>query len=331
MAGEAILVTGGAGYVGAQTCALLADAGYHPVVLDDLSRGHRDLVRWGPLEIGSVCEPAFVRTVIARHAPAVVVHLAGYAYVAESLAQPDLYQRNNVGGGLTLLEAMRETRHDKLVFSSSCTTYGDPREGLITEMTPQHPVHPYGAGKLAVEQAILAAGAASGLKPVILRYFNVAGADPQSRCGERHDPEPHVIPNAIYAAFDRIPAFSLHGDDFDTADGTCVRDFVHVVDIARAHVASVERLLGGGAPAVVNLANERGHSVREIIASVERVTGRTVPTRLQKRRPGDVASLVASAALAREQLGWRPQWPDIDSMVAHAVAWAKADRQVEAS
>jgi len=328
VSGERILVTGGAGYVGSQTCALLADAGYVPVVLDNLSRGHEDLVKWGDLEVGDICDAAFLDKVLGNVRPAAVMHFAALAYVGESMCAPEIYFRNNVIGGLTLLEAMR--RHDvsNIVFASTCATYGETGSEPISETTPQHPVNPYGYTKLAMEQAIAAYQQAHGLNAIILRYFNVAGADPEGRCGERHDPEPHIIPNAISTAYDKQRSFELYGDDYPTPDGTCVRDYVHVHDIARAHVLGLERLLSGGRSLTANLANGQGYSVREIISAVGSVTGRSVPLDIHPRRAGDPAVLVADASFAKAAFGWSPNFPDVRQMIVHAVEWARADGQI---
>lgn len=318
---ETVLVTGGAGYIGSHTCKALSRAGYAPVVYDNLSRGHRDAVRWGSLEVGDLLDGERLREVIARHGPTAVLHFAAFAYVGESVANPGLYWRNNVAGSLSLLEAMRDTDVRRLVFSSTCATYGDPSMSPITESHPQNPVNPYGQSKLAVERMIDGFRQAHGLEAVVLRYFNAAGCDPEGEIGEDHDPEPHLIPRALMAAAGKVDALEIFGEDWDTRDGTCVRDYIHVQDLARAHVLALEALARGNAPAVCNLGNGRGYTVREVVESASRVTGRNVPHRLAPRRAGDPAELVGSADLARIALGWVPELADLDAMVGSAWNW----------
>lgn len=320
-----VLVTGGAGYIGSHACKALSRAGYEPVVYDNLSRGHRSAVRWGLLEEGDLLDGERLRAVIAAHAPAAVLHFAAFAYVGESVTDPGMYWRNNVAGSLSLLEAMRDTGVRRLVFSSTCATYGDPLTTPITESHPQNPVNPYGQSKLAVERMIDGFRPAHGLEAVVLRYFNAAGCDPEGEIGEDHDPEPHLIPRALMAAAGRVDALEIFGDDWDTRDGTCVRDYIHVHDLARAHVLALEALARGNAPAVCNLGNGRGCTVREVMESAMRVTGRDVPHRFAPRRAGDPAELVGSAGLARTALGWVPELPDLDTMVRSAWSWMDRD------
>lgn len=328
MSSKQILVTGGAGYIGSQTCALLSDEGFEPIVVDSLTRGHKDLVQWGDIEVGDLCDFAFIDDVIRRIRPVAVMHFASFAYVGESMQVPELYFQNNLVGGLNLLRAMLNHDTKNIVFASSCTTYGDSSTGPIVEDTPQQPVNPYGATKLALEQAIHGFETAHGLNSVILRYFNVAGADPKGRCGERHDPEPHIIPSAIHSAFGKKPVFELYGDDYPTPDGTCIRDYIHVHDIARAHVLSLNRLLSDQGSLIANLAGGKGLSVRDIINAVEAVTGREIPLKIADRRPGDPPLLVADATQARTELNWTPQFTDVEEMITHAVAWAQKDGQI---
>lgn len=316
-----VIVTGGAGYIGSHACKALSRAGYVPVVYDDLSRGHRDAVRWGPFEEGDLLDGKRLRAVIDRHAPRAVLHFAAFAYVGESVGDPGLYWRNNVAGSLSLLEAMRDTGVRRLVFSSTCATYGDPLETPITEGHPQAPVNPYGQTKLAVERMIDGFRQAHGLEAVVLRYFNAAGCDPEGEIGEDHDPEPHLIPRALMAASGRVAALEIFGDDWDTRDGTCVRDYIHVQDLARAHVLALDALERGGAPRVCNLGNGRGYTVREVVEAAERVTGRKVPHRFAPRRAGDPAELVGSAERARSTLGWSPELPELEDMVRSAWNW----------
>ena len=316
-----ILVTGGAGYIGAHTCKALAAAGYTPVTYDNLVYGHEEAVRWGPLERGDIQDRARLDAVIERYKPQAVVHFAAYAYVGESVVDPGKYYRNNVAGTLTLLEAMRDHHIGRIVFSSTCATYGTPSIIPISEQTPQNPINPYGASKLMVERMLADFGTAHGLGWIALRYFNAAGADPDTEIGEAHDPETHLIPLALDAAAGKRPALTVFGHDYDTPDGTCVRDYIHVSDLADAHVLALSGLEAGVASQPINLGNGAGFTVREVIASVERVTGLTVPFVLGDRRAGDPPSLISDAARAREVLGWNPRLADIDTIIATAWAW----------
>jgi len=318
-----ILVTGGAGFIGSHACKALAKAGYTPVVYDNLSRGHRDAVRWGGLEVGDLLDGARVREVLERHRPEAVLHFAAYAYVGESMAEPGMYWRNNVAGSLSLLEAMRECGTPRIVFSSTCATYGNPLETPISESHPQRPVNPYGESKLAVERMLEGYRHAHGLASISLRYFNAAGCDPDGEIGEEHEPEPHLIPRAILAVLGKVPELEVYGDDWDTPDGTCVRDYIHVEDLARAHVLALAALGEGRAPGACNLGNGRGYSVREVIEAVERVAGTRVPHRVAGRRAGDPSILVGGSALAERTLGWRPRRGDLDSMVRSTWEWMR--------
>jgi UDP-arabinose 4-epimerase len=316
-----VLVTGGAGYVGSHACKALAAAGYHPVVFDNLVYGHERAVRWGPLEQGDISDRVRLDAVIERYRPEAAMHFAAYAYVGESVTDPGKYYRNNVAGTLTLLEAMRDHGIGRLVFSSTCATYGVPDEVPIPESTPQRPINPYGTSKLMVEMMLRDFDAAHGLRSMALRYFNAAGADPDGHIGEMHDPETHLIPLALDAASGRGPALKLFGEDYDTPDGTCVRDYIHVSDLAAAHVLALGVLEREGASDAFNLGTGHGHSVREVIAGVERVTGLPVPHELAPRRPGDPASLVAEAGRSASELGWQPAMSDLDTILATAWAW----------
>jgi len=317
---EAILVTGGAGYVGSHACKALAGAGFVPVTYDNLSRGHRGAVRWGPLVEGDLHNRECLAEAIRVHTPAAVMHFAAFAYVGESVGDPELYYRNNVGGTLALLSVMREAGIGSLVFSSTCATYGNPSAVPIRENAPQHPVNPYGETKLAIERALHWYGA-YGLRSVALRYFNAAGADPDGEIGEEHDPETHLIPLAVRAALGQAEPLGVFGTDYPTADGTPIRDYIHVADLADAHVRALRYLEGGGATAAFNLGTGRGHSVREVITAVETAAGRSVPRREMARRPGDPPELVADAALATATLGWRPQHSDLPAIVGTALRW----------
>ncbi|WP_431857379.1 UDP-glucose 4-epimerase GalE [Azospirillum sp.] len=315
------LVTGGAGYIGSHICKLLARRGHRPVTYDNLSRGHRGAVRWGPLEEGDLNDAARLREVLHRWRPDGVFHFAALAYVGESTGDPGLYYRNNVVGTLSLLEAMRDAGVERIVFSSTCATYGLPVRPLIEETDPQRPINPYGRSKLMVESMLRDFAAAYGTRPLIVRYFNAAGADPEGEIGERHDPEPHAVPLAIQAARGRIPRFQVLGTDYDTPDGSAVRDYVHVWDLAEAHCAAMERLESGHSGEAVNLGTGVGTSVLELLAAVGRVSGRRVPVAHAARRPGDPPSLVANAGHANAVLGWRPRYRGIDDIVRTAWDW----------
>src|SRR3984957_13330102 len=280
---QSVLVTGGAGYIGSHACKALAQAGYLPVTYDNLSRGHRHAVRWGPLVEGDIADRAAVAPAIKSHRVAAVMHFAAFAYVGESGTDPALYYRNNVGGTLALLDAMREAGADRIVFSS---TYGLPERMPIAETTPQRPVNPYGETKLAIERALYWYGQAYGLRSVALRYFNAAGCDRGGELGEGHDPETHLIPPPLRAALGSGPPVSIFGTDYPTPDGTAVRDYIHVEDLAGAHVRALGYLDAGGTNAAVNLATGRGYSVREIIAAVAKAVGHEVPHRETPLRPG---------------------------------------------
>ena len=318
---QSILVTGGAGYIGAQACKALADAGYLPVAFDNLSRGHREAVRWGPLVEGDVADGGHLAAAFAEFRVAAVMHFAGYAYVGESTTDPALYYRNNLGGSLSLLEAMRAAGIDRIVFSSTCATYGIPDKLPIDEEAPQRPVNPYGETKLAVERALRWHGEAYGLRSVSLRYFNAAGADPAGETGERHEPETHLVPLALETALGRRPSIDIYGTDYPTPDGTAVRDYVHVEDLASAHLLALEHLAAGRASVALNLGTGQGFSVREVIAAAERASSRKVAWRRAPRRPGDPPVLVADPRRAAEVLGWRPRRSDLDTIMRTAFAW----------
>ena len=327
---QSVLVTGGAGYIGSHACKILARAGYQPVVFDNLSRGHREAVRWGPLVEGDLADRERLATALEVHHVAAVMHFAAYAYVGESVADPAMYYRNNLGGTLSLLEAMRETRVDKIVFSSTCATYGIPTDTPIRETAPQLPVSPYGETKLAIERALRWYGEAYDLRSVSLRYFNAAGADPEGEIGELHEPETHLVPLVLQTALGQRAQIDVYGTDYPTADGTAVRDYIHVQDLAEAHLRALEHLCSGREGAALNLGTGHGHSVREVIAAAEAVSGRAVPWRDAARRPGDPPVLVAEASLAAERLGWHAQCSDLHTIIRTALAWheSHANRQI---
>lgn len=316
-----ILVTGGAGYIGAQACKALARAGYRPVAYDNLAYGHSAAVKWGPLERGDILDRARLDAVIAAHKPSAIMHFAAFAFVGESVINPGIYYRNNVLGSLTLLEAARDHGITRFIFSSTCATYGTPDQLPIVEETPQRPINPYGASKLMVERMLADFGIAHGLRAIALRYFNAAGADPDNEIGELHDPETHLIPLALDAASGRRPDITIFGTDYDTTDGTCVRDYIHVADLADAHVKALQVLEAGAPSDVFNLGNGRGFSVREVVAAVEHVTGLRVPVTLGPRRIGDPATLISSAEKARQTLSWQPQITRLEDIVRTAWGW----------
>lgn len=322
-----VLVTGGAGYIGSHTCKTLAAEGFEPVTFDNLAIGHRDAVRWGPLVEGDILDTPAVADTLETHRPIAVIHFAAFAYVGESVGDPAKYYRNNVAGTLSLLDASRAADLNLVVFSSSCAVYGVPERLPISEAAPLKPISPYGRTKHFAEQILADYAAAYGLRYAALRYFNAAGADPDGEIGERHDPETHLVPLALMAAQGRIPELAVFGDDHETPDGTCVRDYVHVSDLARAHVLAVRYLAGGGANLAVNLGSGHGTSVREVLNSVERVTGRRVPYVVVPKRPGDPPALCADPALARDRFGFVTELSDIDTIVGTAAPFFGLEAQ----
>jgi UDP-glucose-4-epimerase GalE len=316
------LVTGGAGYIGSHACKALSKAGYQPVAYDNLSFGHEWAAQWGPLERGDILDRSRLDQVLKQYNPVAVMHFAAFAYVGESVVDPGKYYRNNVAGSLTLLEAMRDRKVDTVIFSSTCATYGIPEAVPIREDAPQRPINPYGAAKLMVERMIQDFAAAHTLKFALLRYFNASGADPDNQIGEDHDPETHLIPLALDAAAGRRPNLTVFGSDYDTADGTCIRDYIHVTDLAAAHICALEALTKGGRPsAAYNLGNGLGVSVNDVIETTQRVTGLSVPVVRGARRPGDPAVLITNSTKAREELGWVPRITDLGEIIATAWCW----------
>ena len=322
-----ILVTGGAGYIGSHSCKALAQAGYTPISYDNLVYGHHWAVRWGPLEVGDINDRARLDAVMNHYQPAAVMHFAAFAYVGESVQDPGKYYRNNVAGTLTLLEAMRDYGLDKMIFSSTCATYGVPQSIPIPEDHPQQPINPYGASKLMIERMLADFDMAHGLRVIALRYFNAAGADPEGEIGEAHDPETHLIPLVLDAAAGRRPALTVFGDDYATPDGTCIRDYIHVTDLADAHVWALKVLEQGSNSRAYNLGNGAGFSVREVISAAEAITGRPVPVNIGPRRPGDPPRLVGDAARARNELGWSPRYAGLDDILQTAWAWHERSNQ----
>ena len=318
-----VLVTGGAGYIGSHAAKALRAAGYRTVLYDNLSAGHAEAALGATLVVGEVADVAAVRRAIRDHGVESVLHFAAWLAVGESVGKPLEYYRNNVGGTLGLLEAMVAEGCHHLVFSSTCAVYGEPVSTPIDETHPTAPINAYGQTKLAIEQALPHVERASGIRSARLRYFNAAGADPDGDLGEDHSPEIHLVPRAIEAATGGRP-LRIFGIDYQTPDGTCLRDYVHVTDLADAHVRALRYLEGGGVSVTCNLGTERPSSVLEVIAAVERVTGLTVTRQVAERRPGDPSELHASTARARAVLGWQPRYPSLDDIVAHAWAWHRS-------
>jgi UDP-arabinose 4-epimerase len=313
-----VLVTGGAGYIGAHTCKALAAQGFEPITYDNLSRGHADAVRWGPLVVGDLLDQARLGDVISHYRPAAVIHFAGVAYVGESFTCPARYYRSNVAGTQSLLDACLASGVSRIVFSSSCATYGIPPALPIREDAPQQPISPYGRSKLVCEYLLRDYACAYGIRFAILRYFNAGGADPDGQASERHDPETHLIPLALRAAAGDHPALEIFGDTHPTSEGTSVRDFLQVTHLATAHVRAAEYLLAGGASVALNLGSGQGHSILDVVRQIRAVTGRDVRTVAGLARAGDPPILVADAAAARTTLQFEPQLSDMATIVRTA-------------
>ena len=324
---DSILVVGGAGYIGSHMVKRLRRAGLHAVVADDLSSGHREAALGAPLHIGDIGDAAFVDALLGEVRPAAVMHFASCIQVGESVAEPAKYYRNNLTATQVLLDGMRAHGVNRFIFSSTAAIFGDPQYVPIDEAHPKAPINPYGRSKWFVEQMLEDFDRAYGLKSVCLRYFNAAGADPEGELGECHQPETHLVPLILQVAAGRRPHITVYGEDYATADGTCVRDYIHVEDLADAHLLALRQLLAGGGSARYNLGNGNGYSVREVIAAVRRVTGHAIPVVVGPRREGDPPVLVADARAAREALGWQPCHGDLDTLVAHAWAWERRHAQ----
>ena len=325
-----ILVTGGAGYIGSHSVLTLQNAGYEVIVLDNLVYGHQDLVEnvlKTKLIVGDTCDRALLRQIFADYNIDAVMHFAAYAYVGESVTKPAKYYQNNVVGTFTLLEAMVEAGVHNFVFSSTCATYGVPDSVPIREEQPQNPINPYGATKLMVERILQDFSVAYDFRSVCLRYFNAAGADPGGKLGEDHNPETHLIPLVLQTALGHRPSISIFGTDYDTPDGSCIRDYIHVLDIAQAHILALEYLLKDGKTDVFNLGNGNGFSVKQVIETARKITGREIPAELSDRRPGDPPALVGSGAKAQKILGWQPQYSNLEDIITHAWQWHQKRHQ----
>lgn len=318
---KTVLVTGGAGYVGSHCCKAFSKAGWKVIVYDNLSRGWRDMVQWGELFEGDILEPNRLDEAFAKYKPDAVAHFAALAYVGESVSHPGMYYENNTYGTQLLLDAMVRAQVDQIIFSSTCATYGEPKWVPMTEDLPQSPINPYGWSKLFVEQILNDYGRAHGIRSVKLRYFNAAGADLDADIGERHEPETHLIPLAIEGMMKEGFELTVFGDQFDTRDGTCIRDYIHVNDLADAHARALNYLENGGPSEAINLGTGTGTTVMEVIQAVERISGRKVTKTIGPPREGDPPALVASAEKAKTVLGWEPQHSDIDTIIRSAWAW----------
>ncbi|HEY9770838.1 MAG TPA: UDP-glucose 4-epimerase GalE [Coleofasciculaceae cyanobacterium] len=319
-----ILVTGGAGYIGSHSVLTLQQAGYEVIVLDNLVYGHQDLVETvlgAKLIVGDTCDRALLQQIFSEYQIDAVMHFAAYAYVGESVTKPAKYYYNNVIGTFTLLEAMREAEVNNFVFSSTCATYGVPDSVPIKEEQAQNPINPYGATKLMVERILQDFSLAYDFRSVCLRYFNAAGADPQARLGEDHNPETHLIPLVLQTALGQRESISIFGTDYDTPDGSCVRDYIHVLDLAQAHILALEYLLDGGTTDVFNLGNGNGFSVKQVIETARKITGKEIKAEISDRRVGDPPILVGSGAKAQQVLGWQPQYSNLEDIIAHAWQW----------
>lgn len=316
-----ILIVGGAGYIGSHMCKYLANNGYNPIVLDNLVYGHKEAVRWGPLIEGSISDSRLLKQIFSKYRIVAVMHFAAFCYVGESMTAPAKYYRNNVADTINLLEVMVEKNVSSFIFSSSCATYGEPVEIPITEKHPQNPINPYGRTKLMVEQILDDFRNAYGLESVSLRYFNAAGADPDGEIGEDHRPETHLIPLVLQTALGQRKSISIFGDDYPTKDGTCIRDYIHINDLADAHFLALKRLINGLPGGKYNLGNGDGYSVGKVIETACKITGKPIPINIVERRPGDPAVLVGSSKKAAGELGWKPRFPDLYTIIETAWKW----------
>jgi UDP-glucose 4-epimerase len=316
-----ILICGGAGYIGSHVNKLLAGKGYDTLVYDNLIYGHEEAVRWGRLIKADLADKPALQKAFSENRIEAVFHFAAYTYVGESVSNPAKYYANNVVNTLNLLDVMREYGCNQLIFSSTCAVYGEPLKLPLTEDMPRNPVSPYGASKMVVERVLEDYSKAYGLKFASLRYFNAAGADPDCDIGEKHDPETHLIPLVLDAASGKRPDIKVFGADYDTRDGTCVRDYIHVCDLADAHLKAYEYLMNGGTSDFFNLGNEHGTTVLEVIDAVRKVTGKDFTVAFAERRDGDPPSLVGSSEKAEKTLGWKPEFTNIETIIKHAWDW----------
>lgn len=316
-----VLVVGGAGYIGSHTCKELYQQGYRPIVLDNLIYGHREFVKWGEFILGDMSNIDQLRLIFRRYHIDAVMHFAAFAYVGESVEDPLKYYANNVAATLTLLQVMQESKVNTFIFSSTCATYGNPQYLPIDEEHPQNPINPYGTSKLMVETILKDFSDAYDLKFVSLRYFNASGADPDCELGEKHEPETHLIPLILDAASGKRSHIKVYGNDYDTPDGSCIRDYIHVNDLAQAHILALKYLYNGGKSDVFNLGNGHGYSVLEVIECVKRVTGKKFEVVLTERRIGDPAKLIGSSAKAIKNLHWEPKYFHLEEIVQTAWSW----------
>ena len=316
-----ILVTGGAGYIGSHCCKELSKKGFHPITIDNLVYGHKNFVRWGEFFQGDAGDPAHLKECLNQYKIDAVMHFAAYAYVGESVEDPLKYYENNLRNTIQLLHAVLENNIKYLVFSSTCATYGDPEKIPIDEDHPLNPINPYGKTKRMIEEILSDYHAAYGLKYISLRYFNAAGADPDAEVGEDHDPETHLIPLVLDVAAGKRKAIKIFGTDYGTPDGTCIRDYIHVTDLAQAHILALQRLTGGADSSVYNLGNSQGFSVLEVIERARKITGKNIAVENSDRRPGDPPVLIASNEKAVKELGWKPQYADLDDIIGTAWRW----------
>lgn len=321
MAAKNILVIGGAGYIGSYMCKYLARHGYNPIVLDNLVYGHRQAVRWGPFIKGFMGDTKLLRKIFSEYQITSVMHFAAFCYVGESVTDPAKYYRNNVSDTVTLLQAMVENNISNFIFSSSCATYGEPREIPITEEHDQNPINPYGRTKLMVEQILDDFGRAYGLQSIALRYFNAAGADPEGELGEDHRPETHLIPLILQTALAQRDTVNIFGDDYPTKDGTCIRDYIHIDNLAQAHLLASERLLNDLPGGQYNLGNGEGYSIKEVIDVARTITAKNISINITDRRPGDPAVLIGSSEKAIKELGWKPRFNDLHLIIETAWRW----------
>ncbi len=320
---KTILVAGGAGYIGSHMCKYLFNNGYTPMVLDNLVFGHREAVKWGPLFHGSIDDKKLLTRLFSQYKVAAVMHFAAFTYVGESVENPGKYYKNNVSATLNLLEAMKDCNVLNFIFSSSCAVYGEPEKIPIDENHGLHPISPYGKTKLMVEQILDDYDNAYGLKSVCLRYFNAAGADPEQELGEDHRPETHLIPLVLETALGKRDHINIFGNTYPTKDGTCIRDYIHVTDLASAHLLALERLLDGGSSEKYNLGNQQGFTVKEVIEKARRITGKPIPEKITAPRQGDPPALVGSCEKAIKELGWETKFSDLDTIIKTAWQWHK--------